>query len=295
MELEYLKEFSVLAKTLSFSRTAERLFTTQSTISKHLRSLEAELGMPLFVRTNRHVELTEEGRDFLSYAERMLQLQYEYQTYFYNRREAERLTLSIGSIPGMTQYQITDILIHFKKENPNITLEVLEADTQDLKEALLSGQCELAFARDPNPVLPDDFIRIPYCSDRIAAVLPAGHPLAGRQQLSLSELSREDFLLLKKNTALYRQSVEACQAAGFSPHIVFTGERLENIMDLVSKDMGIALLTERQTLRLAPPGISVLPLVPELITNVSLTYKKDRLLSSAALHFIHCVEQTKRC
>lgn len=86
MELEYLKEFSVLAKTLSFSRTAERLFTTQSTISKHLRSLEAALGMPLFVRTNRHVELTEEGRDFLPYAERMLQLQYEYQTYFYNRR-----------------------------------------------------------------------------------------------------------------------------------------------------------------------------------------------------------------
>lgn len=67
----------------------------------------------------------------------MLQLQYEYQTYFYNRREAERLTLSIGSIPGMAQYQITDILIHFKKENPNITLEVLEADTQDLKKALL--------------------------------------------------------------------------------------------------------------------------------------------------------------
>ena len=112
-----------------------------------------------------------------------------------------------------------------------------------------------------------------------------------------SGLSKKDCeaALAAFSTALYRQSVEACQAAGFSPHIVFTGERLENIMDLVSKDMGIALLTERQTLRLAPPGISVLPLVPELITNVSLTYKKDRLLSSAALHFIHCVEQTKRC
>ena len=82
MELGYLKEFSTLAKTLSFSRTAERFFTTQSTISKHLNSLETELGMTLLKRTNRHVELTEEGRAFLPYAERILQIQYEYQKFF---------------------------------------------------------------------------------------------------------------------------------------------------------------------------------------------------------------------
>ena len=294
MELEYLKEFSTLAKTLSFSRTADRLFTTQSTISKHLHSLEDELGMRLLKRTNRHVELTEEGRAFLPYVERILQIQYEYQTFFYNRKKEERCILSIGSIPGMAQYHITDILIQFRKQNPNITLEVLEADTQELKKAIISDQCELAFARDQDILSSDEFVQIPYCTDRIVAILPPGHPLAGKKPLMLQDLSHEDFLLLKKNTSLYRQCVEACQKAGFSPHVVFQGERLENIMDLVSKGMGVALLTELQAISLTPPGLTVVPLFPELITSVSLVYQKDQPLSMAALHFIHCMEQEER-
>ena len=110
----------------------------------------------------------------------------------------------------------------------------------------------------------------------------------------LQDLSHEDFLLLKKNTSLYRQCVEACQKAGFSPHVVFQGERLENIMDLVSKGMGVALLTELQAISLTPPGLTVVPLFPELITSVSLVYQKDQPLSMAALHFIHCMEQEER-
>lgn len=291
MELEHLREFTVLAETLNFARTAERLFTTQSTVSKHIKDLETELGVSLFSRTSRAVALTEDGLLFLPYAERILQTQYEYRTLFYNRAATRQTVLSIGSLPGLAQYQITDIIMAFRRENEHIRLEVLEADTAEVVEALLRDDCELAFVREYDMEERNDFVRVPYCKDSLVAVLPSNHPLASSGVLRMEDLAGEDFVLLKEKTFLYDLCLKECKKAGYTPNIVFTGHRLENIMDFVAKGMGISLLAKRQAMHLAPPGIVVTELSPSVTSNVNLVYKKSRRLSQAAAHFINCVER----
>lgn len=288
MELEHLRDFVMLAETRSFARTAEQLFTTQSTISKHIKSLENELGTPLFTRTSRHVELNDFGRLFLPYAEKILQIQYEYTTAFYNQMENKKSTLSIGSIPVMAQYRITDVIVQFKNENKNFKLNVIEAETEELKEHLRENRCEIAFVRESERP-EEDFVSIPYYTDTLVALLPISHPLADRKSLALKELCQEDFVLLKEKTFLYDLCLTACQNAGFTPNVVFTGHRLENILDFVAKGLGISLLMERQTMHYEPNQVSVIPIAPPITSRIQLIYQKNRKLSAAAKHFVDCV------
>ena len=90
MNIDYLKEFVVLADTGNFSRAADALFLSQSSLSKHIKAMEQELAIPLFRRTTRRLELTEDGMSFLTYARQISRLQYEYETALCHSRERER-------------------------------------------------------------------------------------------------------------------------------------------------------------------------------------------------------------
>lgn len=290
MEIEYIREFVILAETRNFAETADRLYSTQSTISKHLKSIEKELGSPLFTRTSRRVEINEFGQLFLPFARKMLQTQYEYKTALNNMIENNHNTVVIGSIPVMAQYKITDIIARFKRENKNITLKIIEAESSELKEMLRRGKCELAFIRDVSFEKDDEFTKIRYTDDTLVVVLPINHPLSQKESISLIELRNEDFLLLESNTMMYELCKYACQNAGFEPHVSYTGHRIENIIDLVRKGMGISLLMKKQALYQPDADIILIDIKPEISTHINLLYCKDILLTNVAKHFLNCVQ-----
>lgn len=291
MNIEYIQEFVILAETRNFSETADRLFTTQSTISKHLKQMEVELGSPLFTRTSRSVLLNKAGEIFLPYARKILDTQYEYTTALSNYTGSTSSALTIGSLPVMAQYQITDIIARFNRENKNISLHVLEVEAPELIALLYEGKCELAFTRE-SPELKDDLVQIPYSSDRLIALLPASHPLAAkkRSSLPLEQLRLEPLLFIKEKTFIYELCIQACEQAGFSPDVVFSSHRIENIIDLVKKNMGIALLMEKQILSFNLPGdeFFAAPITPDITSQISIVYRKNKKLSAAAQHFLRC-------
>lgn len=289
MNIESIREFVVLAETRNFGETADRLFTAQSTISKHLKQLELELGTPLFTRTSRRVELNRAGEIFLPYARTILTAQYQYTTALHNYLDRVTRTLTIGSIPVMAQYGITDIIARFSQENKRIRLDVLEAEASELLPALKGGKCELAFVRE-SPDLGEEYVKIPYVSDQLAALIPAAHPLAKTELLSLRQLKEEPLLFIKEKTFLYELCTQACEQAGFCPNVVFSSHRIENITDLVGKGMGIALLMERQIP--AAPGDKwvVRPVLPAVTSRISLVYLKEKPVSETAKHFLRYVE-----
>lgn len=297
MDIEYIREFVVLAETRNFNETAERLFTTQGTISKHLKQMETELGTTLFTRTSRRVQLNSAGEIFLSYARKILELQYQYTTELENHLGSGETTLTIGSLPVMAQYGITDIIARFNQENRKIHLKVLEAEAAELIPLIREGRCELAFTREaPGSAEVDSepdraFVRIPYCTDRLAALVPAAHRLAGNTALALEALSQEPLLFLKEKTFLYEMCRTACEKAGFSPNVVFSSHRIENLADLVERGMGLALLMEQQFSGLDEEKFAVVPIEPEVTSQISLIYLKNRQLSFAAQHFLRYVIQ----
>jgi LysR family transcriptional regulator, transcription activator of glutamate synthase operon len=289
MEINHLREFVVLAQTGNFMEAADILYSSQSSLSKHIKAIEAELGVPLFDRTTRKVRISKFGQLFQPYAQQIVELQDKYTAILQSSLETDQEILTLGSIPALAQYNITDALVKFKKKRSQSTINVMQAGSEELKEALRQKKCELAFIRYADEV-DDDIVEIPYAVDNLAAVLPATHPLAKRKTLPLKMLADENFLLIEKQTMLYKLSISACEQSGFEPKVAYTDHKLENLIDLVIKGMGVALLMKRLALHVSTPQIAIVDISPTVSTKISLCYLKGALLSDAARQFMQCVE-----
>jgi len=292
MEINYLREFVILASTGNFMEAANILYSSQSTLSKHLMKIESELGLPLFDRTTRKVAISEFGVLFLPIAKQIVELQDQYMALLQNRHEIDRETLTLGTIPALAEYKITDILVNFKKSRPQSTVNVIQAGTEELREMLWQKKCALAFTRDTDGA-PEDLVVIPYTTDTMVAVLPSSHPLANQKNIELHSLASEDFLLSEKQTMLYNLSLEACKQNGFEPKVVLTDHKIENILDLVTKGLGIALMMKQSAIFSYRSEVKIVDITPPITTRINLCYLKGVELSPAAQHLIHCTEVQK--
>lgn len=298
MNINYFKEFAVLAETKNYWEASDRLFLNQSTLSKHIKAMETELGVSLFTRTTRRVELTESGLALLPYAQSITRLQFEYSAQLLQVKNHHKGLITIGSIPAMAQYHITDILLEFQEQQPGSSIKFVEEDSKNLINYLLEKKCDLIFLRETKSSLAHTFLkdglveRIPYIQDYMVAVLPRQHPLSSREEISLRELQQERFCFIKENTMLYDLCRSACQEAGFIPDIVFNSHRLDSILDMVSKGGCTALLMNKHVAcpqNLPSPAespFSVVRITPAISTQLSLCYLKGEKHSPAVLRFI---------
>ena len=292
MEINYLREFVVLAQTRNFIEAADQLYSSQSTLSKHIKNLEKELGVPLFNRTTRKVEISKYGQLLLPYAKQIVDIQDQYAEVLKGYLDSEQDALTVGSIRAMAQYKIIDVLADFKKSCPQSTLNIIQAPTRDLKAMLRQQKIDLAFIRDMNEV-DDDLEKIPYTIDTLVAVLPITHPLAKQKLIPLQMLANDDFVLLEKESYQYRLCIIACEQCGFTPRVAFTDERVENLVESVSDGMGVALLMKPLALYLTNPKIALVDITPCVTTQISLCYLKAVKLSDAAKEFVKCAELKK--
>ena len=289
MDIDYIHEFVVLADTGNYMEAADKLFLTQSSLTRHIQKLEADLGVLLFDRSTRHIELNKYGNLFMPYARQISQLQKEYTTTFCNELNRERGTIRIGAIPVMAQYQITDILARFQQENRNFMLDIQEADSLKLIQMLRDEEIDFAVIR-----VSDDasiaFCKIPITQDTLAALMPAGHPLAVKDHIELKQLYRDSFLLLGRDTFMYSLCVRECRSAGFEPHIAFTSNRGDNIIGLVSKGMGVGLLTKRPVMSANHSEIAVVDILPAITTTISLAYLPGKKLTAPQQQLVKIFE-----
>lgn len=286
MNIDHIAEFAVLARVGNYLEASELLFISQSSLSKHIQSMERELGVKLFDRTTRHISLTDEGRLFLPYARKIAGLRHEYTTALMQVTTSG--TLAIGSLPIMAPYGITDAIAGFQRNNPGISVRLVEGDGDQLKQMLISDEIELAFIRDEGDI-DERFRRIPFTGDRLMAILPPDHPLAGHDTITLKELEPENFLLLPEGSAVHRLVLQKCKEQGFAPTVTYTGQRAENIIDLVSKGMGVSLLMEKPARSLSHGNVAIIEVQPIVKQAIRIFTKRERDLSRMATHFINYI------
>ncbi len=300
MNTEYIHEFVVLADTKNFWEASERLFMNQSTLSKHIKALETDLGVPLFTRTTRRVELTNYGRTYLPYAKTISDAEYEGLTAVTRLQNIENGLLTLGTIPSMPQYQVTLLLAQFQSKYPDTTVRITEDDPVNLQKYLENKTCEIIFTRETKSDFENNFLnnnqikRIPYLQDRLVVLLPKTHPLAKESELTLQQLRNENFCLIKEGSLMYEIGVDACRRAGFIPNIIFTSHRIDSILDMVSNQDCVALLMDKHLERPvnAPATMhkdapwTYVPITPEINSQMSICYNTLEPLSKTAQLFV---------
>ena len=144
MKLQRIRYFVTLAQTLSFSRTADIHYVSQTTISQQIQALEAELGVSLFTRTKRKVSLTPAGRVFLDDAQKILDLvdHADEKMHLFKDASAEQLTFSIHIATGVTPGYIAPFLNEFKGRNPDIALRYRFCRARNVYPALATGEAD---------------------------------------------------------------------------------------------------------------------------------------------------------
>ena len=186
MELNYMREFVALAQSCQFQETAEELFISQSTLSKHIKAIEKELGAELFVRSTRRVELSETGKAFLSYAAQIARLQQDYTDELVRASSTKKIR--IGSDPTISLRQLEKCFSTYIMEHPNIRLELSEHDKNMLRSMLRKGEYDLIVGCRDISDTDSDFFSYPYYAEELVAVLSSSHPLAGKESLNINDI-----------------------------------------------------------------------------------------------------------
>lgn len=289
MQVNRLKYFVAVADQGNFSAAAEKLYTTQSAVSKQVMALERELGVTLFDRTHRRVILTKQGQVVLQYAEQILADYGEMIAELRDVQEQEGGKLSIASIPVMRQYGITDLVGRFRRENIDVVMSVGEMEGNEILPAMKNGGYDMAFLRLEQMEDPS-FESIPLTEDVLTALLPENHKLAGEREISLAELKEEPFLLLNEGTLLRGMCVDACRQSGFTPVVAYSGTRNENIAELVAMGMGVSLVMEKFYQQFKPEGVCCIPLKEHFVSTIGLVRVKKKVHSEANERFWNYVQ-----
>lgn len=288
MHIQYICEFIILAEIGNYHEASEQLFISQSSLSKHIMTMESEFGIPLFDRSTRKVELSEFGKRFLTYAKQIEEIYKDYSAMAADYLENKRERLTIGSTALMAQYGITDMIVKFMRENSDISIRALEESDDALIDSLRSGKYDIVFIRNSDNT--DDIVQIPYLKDTVAVIVPIGHPLEKEEYVPIERLRGETFLSLKEDSMIYKLGISICKSAGFQPNITLTVRRGDSLINLVGNGMGIALLSKKAALYHSNPNIAVVDIHPIVPMRIDMVYLKRNNASNAILRFIRYVK-----
>jgi len=228
----------------------------QPSLSQQILKLEAELGARLFDRLPRSAKLTVFGKAFLPKAECILRDLEAARTELRDMSGNEKGEVVIGIIPTIAAYLLPRLLNNFSVRHPLVTIKVFEDITPVLLQRLHDGTIDIAVAALPVPG--SDLASIELFEEKFYAVLPETHTLAVRTSISLAELNREPFLLLKEGHCFRDSVIAACQKAKVSPSVVFESGQFATILAMVAAGMGVsavpAMAVQKQ------PGCKFIPI-----------------------------------
>ncbi|MCD1285492.1 MULTISPECIES: LysR family transcriptional regulator [unclassified Brevibacterium] len=289
MELQQLRYVLAVAEERNFTRAAAKSHVVQSALSHQIKSLEHELGVQLFARTSRRVELTEAGTAFLPAARATLDAA--------DRAVAEAVAttgdlrgrLLIGAIPTVTTVDLTAALGDFHRAHPNVEIGLTSGGSLDFVSAIRHSAMDVAVLGLAEDTPPTGVASEVLAHERLAAVMSPEHRFARRRRLTLSELAEETFVDFPIDSPGRSQSERAFSAAGLSRTVAFDVMSAEVMLDLVAQNLAVALLAPAVVPEAG--GLSVVPIAdgPSRIEYLAWSAFNP---SPAALAFLDILRRT---
>ncbi len=256
MEIHQLRYFCAVARHGTFTRASEVEHVAQPSLSQQILKLEAELGSRLFDRLPRSAKLTVFGEAFLPKAERILRDLEEAKTELLEMAGHEKGDVALGIIPTIAAYLLPRLLKGFSARHPLIAVRVVEDITPTLLQRLHQGTIDLAVVALPIPGR--ELMSTELLEERFYAVLPENHSRAARKSVSLADLNREPFLLLKEGHCFRDSLIAACHKSKMSPKVVFESGQFATILAMVSAGMGVSAVP---AMAVQPhPGCAFIPI-----------------------------------
>ena len=231
-----------IAQEQSFTRAAQRCFVVQSALSRQIKSLESELGVRLFARTSRKVEVTPAGEAFVKQARLCLQAAERAKASAAAAHGQIRGSLTIGVIPTVTAVNIAAVLGAFRRSYPEVGVHVRTGGSDEFLRRIAAGELDVGFLGLAEGVTPQGVQTQELSRERLVAVLAEGHRLAGQHRLRLKDLADEPFVDFPEGSSGREQSDLAFDRARLRREVSLEVNTADLLTGLVRQGLGVALV-----------------------------------------------------
>ncbi|PKH23630.1 LysR family transcriptional regulator [Enterobacterales bacterium CwR94] len=260
MELHQLRCFITVAEELHFGHAAQRLNMLPSALGRHVRLLEEDLGTRLLSRSTRNVALTSAGSRLLTEARELVAQADALSARFRLAQREQAQTLRIGAIDSAAVGLLPTLLAAFRERYPQVAVQISEEKTLRLLPKLKSGRLDMVLIRPPERPEPGCEMQM-LLREEIVVALPASHPLADREELTMDALRDMPMIVPERRSRphSYDLTMDLFAHAGMPVRVSQVADEKQTIVNLVAAGLGLAIVP-RWTSRIAVAGVTYLPL-----------------------------------
>lgn len=281
MTILQLQYFQTLARVLHYTRAAEELHISQPSLSYSISELEKELGVKLFQKEGRKVEMTIYGQQFLYYAEKALALLQEGSALLKHLSAAFPQVVRLGYFHSISASFIPALVENFYAEKgaDSVRFQFAEGPSYDIFEQVRTGELDLAFSLHRA----DWAESVSVMRQPLYLAVPSGHPLAERHSVTFEDFASEPQIMLEPSSSLRAQIGRVFSQRGTIPHIVFEVRECNAALQYVGLRFGVAVLPHVPAME--SEKVAILPISDqdrEFVRTIYLSWSRTRPLSPAA-------------
>ena len=287
MNYQHLKYFQAIAKEENYLRASEKLYITQSALSRAISSLEEELGAELFEKSGRNVRITLYGKMFLKYVDQAMQIinqGVEEVQYMMNRLEG---TISLICIYGFTYGYLPKLICKYNELYPHVRFQVKPTTTHEVIFSTHMGDYDMGFHSET--FLMDKYLDLDYYEvkrEEIVVIVPEGHRLSSQKSCYLKDLINERFVSFDSNSGMLYKTQNMFSEAGltFQPYITVTDD--QSIVNMVKGGMALACVL--RNIAENNSGFSILTINDEVnkYLSIYLTIKRKAVYPAIVSSFL---------
>lgn len=291
MTLNELRFIVAVAHERNFRRAAEKCFVSQPALSLAIKKLEDELGVVIFERGQKKVQVTEIGDKIIAQAMQVLEEAQQIKTIAKQGRNPLTGVFKLGMIHSVGPYLLPEIIPILRHTAPEMPLEVEENLTTHLETQLKNGVIDAAIIALPFDIA--GTVYEPLYDEEFSVIVPSNHAWAQRKSIATSELAQEKVLLLNSGHCFSNQITEACPELSRKGEVLH-GNSLETIRNMVASNLGISVLPNSAiTERYHNPLIQVVPLNPPApMRRIAIAWRKSYSRTAAIEKIAAAIRQT---
>lgn len=257
MTFKELQYFLQIAKDQSYTRAAKHLYVSQPALSKMIKKLENEIGLPLFVMRKGQVILTDYGEALYKKAHPLIGEFHALQNFVSKIKDTTSGTLRVGITPMLAALYVIDILDQFSNDYPDVDLQIFESGSRTIREMVKSGDLDIGICiTGDNREKLEEIILL---RNKLVLCVHRNHPLAKKRSVSLGQLKDESFNLYSSASALSAIINEACIKAGFIRKVNITTSSIHVLLQMTEKGNGILILPGPYAEKYASEDLSIIP------------------------------------
>ena len=288
MDISKLESFLALAKTQHFAKAADKLYISQPALSKRIKALEDELGVPHFNRMGNHTFLTIHGEAFRPFAENMVATCNSAKEYIRQIENMEHGVLNFGATNFIGVYMLPAVIARFPQKYPNVTINMNINTSQTILEMLHKNQLEFVFVSDYIIADPENYEIEQYWQDSLKLIVGTSHPLFGKKDCSFSDVQNDLYITKKKQSSQYKflDHIFRQYQVDF-PNKLFISTQ-DAIKEAVVNNVGISIMSELAVEREVNAGLITALDFREtpILRNIQYAYLKNKYLTPAAKAFL---------